>query len=87
MFGKCYFDVAKCFDSISHDVLLFKLEKYGIRGSEHCWFRSYLMQTTLCNNTLSAFNMVQAGVPQGSISGPLLFILFMSDLPLAFLKF
>ena len=81
--GICYFDVAKCFDSISHDILLFKMGKYGIRNTEINWFKSYLngrLQATYCNNILSNFSPICAGIPQGSILGPLLFVLFMSDL-------
>ena len=57
--GVCCFDVDKCFDSISHDILLlFKLNKFGIFDIKHKWFYSHLScrtQATLCNNILSDF--------------------------------
>ena len=81
--GVCFFDISKCFNAIDHDILLFKLEKYGIRGNELSWFKSYLSnrkQATLCNGKISSFENVCTGVPQGSILGPILFLLFMNDL-------
>ena len=76
-------DLSKAFDLIDHNILLQKLSMYGIRGNALAWFKSYLNNRKLCvsyNNTQSKYFDVQIGVPQGSILGPLLFILYVNDI-------
>lgn len=76
-------DLRKAFDLINHKLLLNKLNIYGIRGLPLQWLSSYLnnrYQCTKVNNILSNSKPISAGVPQGSIIGPLLFILFINDL-------
>ncbi len=82
--GIAFLDLRKAFDTVDRQILLSKLSEMLKSNIVNKWLNSYLSdrkQTTKVNNVLSDIESIHCGVPQGSILGPLLFILYMNDLP------
>ena len=84
--GLVFIDLKKAFDTVDHEILCQKLVHYGVQQRELAWFRSYLCnrkQFCRVNGVSSKIEDIDVGVPQGSCLGPLLFLIYINDLPQA----